>query len=75
MGPLDLELVFDTPKGSKTITTTLTALAGHGLVSVSSNASTALDFLVDRLEQVLCYSYGNRSNFLLLDRVRKFKKE
>ena len=43
-------MVFETQKGTKTISSTLTALAAHGLVEVSGTASRFLDFIIDRFE-------------------------
>ena len=52
-GPINIELVFETDKGVKTINSTLSALAAHALTEVSpNNSSKHMDFIIDR--------YGSR---------------
>ncbi|XP_076067962.1 uncharacterized protein LOC143040638 isoform X1 [Oratosquilla oratoria] len=47
-GPLDIELLFETERGVKSIESTLTAVAAHTLAEVSGNNSARmLDFVID----------------------------
>ncbi|XP_042229705.1 uncharacterized protein LOC121871451 isoform X3 [Homarus americanus] len=46
-GPLNVELVFHTDKGVKTINSTLTALAAHAVAEVNDNSSKLIDFIID----------------------------
>ncbi|KAG7164671.1 hypothetical protein Hamer_G005061 [Homarus americanus] len=69
-GPLNVELVFHTDKGVKTINSTLTALAAHAVAEVNDNSSKLIDFIIDRyikeqnglfLETGFADDYGNFS--------------
>ncbi|KAK8748884.1 hypothetical protein OTU49_016044 [Cherax quadricarinatus] len=46
-GPLNIELVFQTDKGVKTINSTLTAVAAHAVTEVNDNSSKLIDFIID----------------------------
>ncbi|XP_053631041.1 uncharacterized protein [Cherax quadricarinatus] len=60
-GPLNIELVFQTDKGVKTINSTLTAVAAHAVTEVNDNSSKLIDFIIDSpLFDYMPY-YGNRT--------------
>ncbi|XP_064085895.1 uncharacterized protein LOC135201005 isoform X4 [Macrobrachium nipponense] len=47
-GPLNIELVYNTEKGVKTINSTLGALATHAVSGLKDNSSKLIDFIIDR---------------------------
>ncbi|XP_047489554.1 uncharacterized protein LOC125039543 isoform X3 [Penaeus chinensis] len=60
-GPLNIELVFNTDKGVKTINSTLGAVAAHAVTGLHSNSSKLIDFIIDSpLFDFMPY-YGNRT--------------
>ncbi|XP_068203177.1 uncharacterized protein [Palaemon carinicauda] len=48
LGPLNIELVYNTDKGVKTINSTLGALATHAVAGLKDNSSKLIDFIIDR---------------------------
>ncbi|XP_042889079.1 uncharacterized protein LOC122264311 [Penaeus japonicus] len=46
-GPLNIELVFNTDKGVKTINSTLGAVAAHAVTGLHDNSSKLIDFIID----------------------------
>lgn len=46
-GPLNIELVFHTDMGVKTINSTLTAVAAHAVAEAEGNSSRLIDFIID----------------------------
>ncbi|KAK7065456.1 hypothetical protein SK128_007469 [Halocaridina rubra] len=46
-GPLNIELIFHTDKGVKTINSTLGALATHSVAGLNNNSSKLMDFIID----------------------------
>ncbi|XP_071518250.1 uncharacterized protein [Panulirus ornatus] len=60
-GPLNIELVFHTDMGVKTINSTLTAVAAHAVAEADGNSSRLIDFIIDSpLFEYMAY-YGNRT--------------
>ncbi|XP_068203171.1 uncharacterized protein [Palaemon carinicauda] len=61
LGPLNIELVYNTDKGVKTINSTLGALATHAVAGLKDNSSKLIDFIIDSpLFDYMPY-YGNRT--------------
>ncbi|CAL4139502.1 unnamed protein product, partial [Meganyctiphanes norvegica] len=46
-GPLNIELIFQTLHGPKSINSTLTAVAGHAVTQITNSTSRLSDFIID----------------------------
>ena len=73
LGPLNIELVYNTEKGVKTINSTLGALATHAVAGLTDSSSKLIDFIIDRYDVV---SVILRSDFLftLTEQVISFSR-
>lgn len=60
-GPLNIELVFNTDKGVKTINSTLGAVAAHAVTGLHNNSSKLIDFIIDSPAEYEVQLTGARS--------------
>ncbi|XP_068203173.1 uncharacterized protein [Palaemon carinicauda] len=69
LGPLNIELVYNTDKGVKTINSTLGALATHAVAGLKDNSSKLIDFIIDSPSDYEVRLVGTKSRkFQLISR-------